>query len=184
MRPGQVFIILIVQESWINALAENELGRIRPAGWPAAEFGRANGVSSARRAHAAVRVMLTPWHDEGGASAVAYALIMAIVGAGIGRPSIWVNPFRRGQWRQRMDLARWVIRGLDRSQFRTVGCNGRSRCSAPLVGCRAGAGRRGGSSALGAPTPPSIVKEPQQGRLPIPRFSHLQWLERRLFFLR
>ena len=71
--------------------------------------------------HAAARVMFTPWHDEGGASAVAYALIMAIVCAGIGRSSIWVNPFRRGQWRHRMDLARWVIRGLDRSQFRTRG---------------------------------------------------------------
>ncbi len=45
MRPGQVFIIPIIQESWINALAENELGRIRLREWPAAEFGRANGVS-------------------------------------------------------------------------------------------------------------------------------------------
>ena len=45
MRPGQVFIIPIIQESWIKALAENELGRIRLREWPAAEFGRANGVS-------------------------------------------------------------------------------------------------------------------------------------------
>ncbi len=36
MRPGQIFIIPIVQESWINALAENELGCIRLRGWPSA----------------------------------------------------------------------------------------------------------------------------------------------------
>ncbi len=34
MQPGQVFIIPIVQESWINALAENNLGRIDCASEP------------------------------------------------------------------------------------------------------------------------------------------------------
>ncbi len=34
MRRGEVFIIPIVQESWINALAENELGRIDCASGP------------------------------------------------------------------------------------------------------------------------------------------------------
>ncbi len=45
MQPGQVFITTIVQESWINVLAENNLGRSRPRGWTAAGLGRAEEVS-------------------------------------------------------------------------------------------------------------------------------------------
>ncbi len=36
MRPGQVFIIPIVQETWINALAENNLSRTRLREWTGA----------------------------------------------------------------------------------------------------------------------------------------------------
>ena len=45
MRPGQVFIIPIVQELWIKSLAENNLGRSRPRVWPVAGPRRAEKVS-------------------------------------------------------------------------------------------------------------------------------------------
>ena len=70
MRPGQVFITPIVQESWINALAENKLGRSRLRGWPAAGPGRTNEVSRVGAA-AAVRLAVTVERSSDGAASAA-----------------------------------------------------------------------------------------------------------------
>ncbi len=70
MRPGEIVITSIVQESWINALAENNLGHIRLCGWPAAEPGRTNEVSRVGAA-AAVRLAVTVERSRAGAASAA-----------------------------------------------------------------------------------------------------------------
>ncbi len=70
MRPGEIVITPIVQESWINALAENNLGRIRLCGWPAAEPGRTNELSRVGAA-AAVRLAVTVERSSDGAASAA-----------------------------------------------------------------------------------------------------------------
>ncbi len=70
MQHGQVFITPIVQESWIKTLTENDLGRIRLCGWPAAEPGRTNEVSRVGAA-AAVRLAVTVERSSDGAASAA-----------------------------------------------------------------------------------------------------------------
>ncbi len=71
MRPGEIVITPIVQESWIKTLTENNMGRSRLRGWAAAEPGRTNEVSRVGAA-AAVRLAVTVERSsEGAASAAA-----------------------------------------------------------------------------------------------------------------
>ena len=83
MRPGQVFITPIVQESWFNALAENNLGRTRPRGWPKAGPGRAEEVSRVGAAVAARSAVTLERSSDGAASAAA-----GRAGVRLGGPSL------------------------------------------------------------------------------------------------